>query len=217
MTATLENKIEGILFAAGRSVTLRELMKLTGADKGELKDALDSLIQQFEENQRGTTILRQGRQIQMVTSPDVSPVVQHLFEEEFTGKLSRAALETLSIVAYRGPIPKPEVDQIRGVNSAIMLRTLMIRGLVERRQNPNDARSHVYEITPDYVRHLGVASLKDLPDYAELSTSAAVEAFLEAQKRQMEKEEAQGEQVESEAEKNTDQPESESTETEAKQ
>ena len=79
--------------------------------------------------------------------------------------LGKAALETLTIILYRAPVSKGELDYIRGVNSSFILRNLLVRGLVERSINPNDKRSFVYRPTFDLLSHLGIAKIEDLPEY----------------------------------------------------
>src|SRR3989338_3080090 len=110
----------------------------------------------------------------MVTSAENSQLVQDYIKEETTGELSRAALETLTIIAYRGPVSRAELEQIRGVNCAIILRHLLIRGLVEADQDRKKMQL-VYNITFDFLKFLGLNQQSDLPDYAKLNSSESLE------------------------------------------
>ena len=79
--------------------------------------------------------------------------------------LGKAGSETLAVVLYRGPVSRADIDYIRGVNCAFILRNLQVRGLVQRISNPKNARSFLYEATPDLLKHLGVTEITSLPDY----------------------------------------------------
>ena len=81
-------------------------------------------------------------------------------------------METLAIVAYSGPVPRAEIDFIRGVNSSFTLRNLLISGLVEREINPKDRRTFIYKPSMDFLRFLGLGKLEDLPEYGEFRKSS---------------------------------------------
>jgi len=169
------------LFASGRALSIRQLAKLTGKKSGEVANELEQLASDYKEGQSGLSLLRKDQKAQLVSDPAQGKLVESFIKEEFTGALSRAALETLAIISYRGPIPKPEIDMIRGVNSAIMLRTLLVRGLVERKRSTKDARTYVYSLTFDFMRHLGVNKIEDLPKYEELRHNKVIEKFAQAE------------------------------------
>jgi segregation and condensation protein B len=99
------------------------------------------------------------------TSKDISSLIETLSKEELVKDLGKAGLETLSIILYQGPISRAEIDYIRGVNSNFILRNLLIRGLVERVENPNDQRSFLYKPTLELISYLGLSKITDLPDY----------------------------------------------------
>jgi segregation and condensation protein B len=102
------------------------------------------------------------------TSKELSPLIEKLTKDELTRDLGKAGLETLSIVLYQGPLARADIDYIRGVNSQFILRALLIRGLVERIDNPKDARSYLYKPTLDLLSHLGVSKIADLPEYEQV-------------------------------------------------
>lgn len=174
---SLRSQLEALLFAAGRPLNTRQLARLANAPQNAAEAAVKELISEYENNNRGLAIVMQDDKVQMVTNPKQGAVVEQFVKEEFTGPLSRAAMETLAIIAYRGPIPKPQIDAVRGVNSGIMLRTLLIRGLVERRRSKTDARTYEYSLSFDFLRHLGVGSVQDLPSFEELHNNQVMERF----------------------------------------
>jgi len=173
----LTAKIEAILFAAGRPLAMTQLAKLVGSTAEQTKPAVEALAKEYMATNRGFALMLQDNKVQLVSNPAQGKLVEAFIKEEFTGPLSRAALETLAIIAYRGPIAKPEIDTIRGVNSAVMLRTLLVRGLVERKKSRTDARGFEYSLSFEFMRHLGVTQLPELPQYEALHTNQVMERF----------------------------------------
>ena len=110
---------------------------------------------------------RAGQEVQMVTKPEYAEIVKQVVRDEVSGELTRPSLEALTILAYRGPLTRPELEQIRGVQSAIILRNLMLRGLVEETMDSRLGQP-TYAVTFDFIRHLGLKSLEELPDYEGL-------------------------------------------------
>ena len=114
------------------------------------------------------TLVQTDEDVMLGTAKELSPLIEQLTKEELTRDLGKAGLETLSIVLYQGPISRADIDYIRGVNSQFILRALLIRGLVERVDNPTDARSYLYKPTLDLLSHLGVSKIADLPEYEQV-------------------------------------------------
>jgi segregation and condensation protein B len=119
-----------------------------------------------------------GDMVSLATLPEASDMIDRMVKEEREKELGKAGLETLSIVLYHGPLTRSAVDHIRGVNSTFIIRNLLIRGLVEKVENPKDQRSFLYRPTLDLLRYLGVSRVEDLPSYEE--TRAELEGFLNA-------------------------------------
>lgn len=161
----LKHKIESILFVTGEPVSEKKLAKVLESPQDEVRQALEELRSDYQN--RGIVVLQKEDEWQFGTSPEHAGLIEHLVKSEFTEELSRAALETLTIVAYKGPLTRHDLDFIRGVNSSFMLRNLLLRGLIERVENPNDARSYLYKISFDFLKHLGITRVEDLPHYAE--------------------------------------------------
>ena len=165
---SVESIIESLLFVSGEPMSFKKLAKLTLINEGELKLAAGVLAKKYREEDSGLRILIKENKIQMVTAGENSEFVDKFLKADIEGELSRAASEVLSIVAYRGPIARAEIEEIRGVNCSFTLRHLMIRGLIERINKPDDARAYLYKISFDFLKTLGVERVEDLPRYEEL-------------------------------------------------
>lgn len=161
----MKSLIESLLYVAGRSLSFKDLSKLTNQKTDEIETAIKELIDEYNLKDGGIKIIQNGNQVQMVTCPKNAKIVQNFLEEELSGELTPASIETLSIIAYRQPVSRETIEQIRGVNCAIILRNLLIRGLVEEEKRGERA---LYRVSLDFVRHLGVADVQELPNYDKL-------------------------------------------------
>ena len=159
----LDNHIESLLFLKGEPMTAKQLAKVLGASEKDVKDAVDFLGQKLSD--RGIRMIKKDDSYSLATSPESSEFAKTLIEEEFNSELSKASLEVLSIIAYKGPISRSEVDYIRGVNSAFTVRNLMVRGLAERVVNPKDSRSFLYKPSLQLLQYLGIGDIKELPEF----------------------------------------------------
>lgn len=99
---------------------------------------------------------------------DTSALIEKLRKDELVRDLGKAGLETLSIIIYKGPIARAEIDYIRGVQSTFIIRNLMIRGLIEKIPNPKDQRSFLYRPTFDLLSFLGVKSIEEMPEFLKV-------------------------------------------------
>lgn len=163
-----ESILESLLFISGEPVSFRKLAKIIPQKENELKSSAESLAKKYTERSGGLRILIKDDKIQMVTAGESSEFVNNFLKADIEGELSRAALEVLSIIAYRGPISRSEIENIRGVNCSFTLRHLLIRGLAERINNPKDARAYLYRVSFDFLKNLGVEKVEDLPKFKEL-------------------------------------------------
>jgi len=155
--------IESILFISGEPMTFQKLSKLTGKKVPEIENIIFELS--LDCKKRGIRIVREKDRVQFVSAPENSEYVEKFIKSELREDLSKASLETLAIVAYRGPVTRVGIDWIRGVNSSFILRNLMVRGLLERISNPKDSRSYLYKISLDFLKSLGLEKIEDLPSY----------------------------------------------------
>lgn len=171
MTPDLPKKLTAVLFAGARPFSTRRLAELCDATPKEVEEALKELETNLEETP--LMLQRADQDVQLVTRSEYADIVKQVVRDEIAGELTRPSLEALTILAYRGPLTRPELEQIRGVQSALILRNLMLRGLVEEHE---DARlgQPTYAVTFDFIQHLGLKTIEDLPDYDALRGHANV-------------------------------------------
>ncbi|MFQ5436701.1 MAG: SMC-Scp complex subunit ScpB [Anaerolineae bacterium] len=154
--------LESILFVASGPVNTGRLAKALEITPAAVARLLDALEQDCR--QRGIRLQWSGNAVQLTTHPAASSVVERFLGLEVTTRLSPAALEVLAIIAYMQPITRPQVDEIRGVNSDTSLRTLLATGLIEevgRKETPG--RPILYATTPEFLQHFGLSTLELLP------------------------------------------------------
>ena len=171
----LSAKLEAILFWKAEPVSFKKLAQLLSVTETDIKAGLAELETALKNRGSGLTLVQTDTEVMLGTAKEFSPLIEQLTKEELSRDLGKAGLETLSIVLYQGPISRADIDYIRGVNSQFILRNLLIRGLVERIDNPKDARSFLYKTTLDLLAHLGVSKIEELPEYEKVR--ADIEAF----------------------------------------
>ncbi len=161
----LKSIIETILFVCAEPTDIKTLVKHTKHSEEEVRTALAQLA--GEHNERGFVLLEKDGSWQFASNPANALYIDELVKSEFTQELSRSSLETLAIIAYKGPISRIEVEYLRGVNSSFTVRNLLMRGLIERIENPKDTRSYLYRATFDFLKHFGLTSMEQLPRFEE--------------------------------------------------
>ena len=166
---TLESKIEAILFWKGEPLSRKKLAEILNVNQTEINEGLEKLKGNLEN--RGIVLLEKDNEITLGTNPEVSKLIENLQKEELNKDLSKASLETLSIILYKDGVSRAVVDYIRGVNSSFTLRLLSVRGLVEKTPDPEDNRRYIYKPSFELLSFLGIKSKEELPDYAEVSKS----------------------------------------------
>jgi len=157
--------IEGILFASGAPQRIAKIAKVIGKDIIETKNLLIQLKKQYQDKDRGLDLVFLEDKVQLVSSPEISFYIEKFLEKDFSEELSFPLLETLAILAYKGPMSRHQIEEIRGVNSVYALRALCLRGLVEREPHPDIPRAYLYKVSFEFLKHLGLSSLKELPEY----------------------------------------------------
>lgn len=177
----LKSKIESLLFISAKPMTIKQLADLIKAKPEEVKAAGEELAQKCKEEKRGVQIIKDGQKFQMVSSSENAKIVQEFIQDETTGELSRPSLETLTIIAYRGPVAKLDLDRIRGVNCSLILRNLLLRGLIEAKED-TQKRETYYSVSFDFIRFIGLNDIKELPDYEHLSKHDSIDRILAADK-----------------------------------
>src|SRR5512135_747027 len=181
---SVKSEIESLLFVSSRPLSVKRLADVTGHSKDEIKKALEALTAELDARQdSGFIVMRSGDEVQLATSPDHAEMVKDFLKDESFGELTRPALETLTIVGYRGPLTKAELEQIRGVNCSLILRNLMIRGLVETEGGKADdpTAPALYRATFDFLRYLGIRQTSELPEYEHLRSDENLQKLLESQ------------------------------------
>ncbi len=174
MNNNLENKIEAILFFKGEPVSFKKLEDILKVSEGEIKDAVFNLKNNLQN--RGIVLMENDSEITLGTAPEQAELIEHLQKEELNKELSKASLETLSIVLYKNGASRAEIDYIRGVNSSFTLRALSVRGLVEKTIDPSDSRRYIYKPSFELLSFMGVSSVEELPDWGILNSSVETAA-----------------------------------------
>lgn len=170
---SLEARIEALLFVASSPISVGQLAEVLSVPGKEVESGLQQLNQSLQSG-RGLRLQRHEGGYQLTSAPELAEEIEKFLGLEATTRLSRAALETLAIVAYRQPITRPGVDAIRGVNSDGVIKSLLSKGLIQevgRTEGPG--RPILYGSTQDFLQHFGLNSLDDLPPFELLEQEGA--------------------------------------------
>lgn len=177
---TLKSKIESLLFVAGKPLTAKKIAELIDSREEEVSKAMVELIREYDERQGGLKIFSTGRSFQLGTAGENAGVIETFVKEEFSSDLTRPQLETLTVIAYRGPLSKGELEIIRGVSCGLILRNLAIRGLIDEEYD-TQRKEIKYRVSMDFLRHLGVTSVNHLLDYEKLHAHEILQTLLSQQ------------------------------------
>ncbi len=178
-TKKIASIIESLLFVSGDPIAIARLSDILEISEAEVGKAVDVLEASYREENRGLTLIGKDGSLLLATRPDHAPFVERFVKSEREGTLSKPALETLSIICYRGPIGRADIEAIRGVNSSVILRNLLLRGLIDRRGNPDDARGYLYSTSFALLEALGISSASELPEYEALSKDGRLSDIFE--------------------------------------
>ncbi|WP_150283966.1 SMC-Scp complex subunit ScpB [Rummeliibacillus sp. TYF-LIM-RU47] len=166
----LMSKIESLLFVIGEDgLTIKQLSILLEADEGEIKLALEQMMKDYEEqDNRGIKLKELAGTFQLITKPQHAELIQKLVENPPSQSLSQASLEVLAIVAYKQPITRVEIDDLRGVKSERALHTLNARGLIhEVGRAEGTGRAILYGTSKEFLNYFGLNDLSELPTLPE--------------------------------------------------
>ena len=172
MPNKLKSQILSVLFVSSKPVSIKELAGVLEVSEENLKTAVAELVS--ENLHSGIIVLAHDNKLQLSSNPDNSAVVKKFLSLELREKLTDAALETLAIILYKQPVSKAEIENIRGVNSQYTLRHLLIRGLIEKVASPTDKRMQLYKTTLEFMQHLGIKDIHELPDFEELTKNISL-------------------------------------------
>lgn len=181
----LENKIEAILFYKGEPVSKKKLADLLKVSIEEVESGLVKVREMF--SGRGIVLLEKENEVSLGTAPELGAMFEEIQKDELQKDLSKATLETLSIVLYKNGATRAEIDYIRGVNSSFTLRALSVRGLVEKTLDPKDSRKYIYKPTFELLSYMGVTKVEELPDYIEVNkgVEAGAQELIDLNKKEM--------------------------------
>lgn len=167
---SLKGRIEAILFVAGEAVRVEDLAKALNITLPELETALAELRDEYDFAQRGFCLKRFGHQVQLATRALYSADVVRLLQPVQQQSLSQAVMETLAVVAYRQPVTKAEVEQIRGVKCDYSIHSLVTKNLItEVGRKDTLGRPILYGTTEEFLSHFGIEALEDLPPMPDIN------------------------------------------------
>lgn len=164
--------LEGLLFIAGdEGIDLETIKNILEINDEELNGLIEKLISNYSSSERGLNIEKFGKKIKLTTKAEHKEYYERLVNEEANSLLSNAALETLAIIAYNGPVTRVEIDEIRGINSSHLVRKLLLKNLIKdvgRSDKPG--RPILYNVTENFLDYFGLKSIEDLPKIEEIKS-----------------------------------------------
>ena len=160
----LKGRIEAILFVAGEAVTVKELARALQTEEKAVKAELNAIRDEYDYDQRGFLLKRFGDKVQLATRPLYAQDVLRLLQPVQQQSLSQAAMETLAVVAYKQPVTRAEVEQVRGVKCDYSLQSLINKGLIkETGRKDTIGRPILFGTTDEFLSHFGLEGLEYLP------------------------------------------------------
>jgi len=176
----LEQQIEAVLFWKQEPMTTRAIATFLGIPHNEdITNALQAIKIRYETDESGIVLIQSEQEYMLAVHESLSEKIQAEDKEDKTRDLSKAALETLSLIIYRGPITRSEIDYVRGVNSQFIVRNLLIRGLIEKTNKKGNDTIYVYTPSVELLRLLGISNKESVADYKKVNED--ITAFMEQQ------------------------------------
>ena len=157
--------LEALLFIHGEPLAVKKIEKILGLPSGDGASLIQEFDARLKEAARGLTLLSDGEKVQLATKPQFHSIIEDFVKEELREDLTPASLETLAIIAYFGPISRSRIEYQRGVNSAFILRSLLLRGLIDRFPDPKSPQSFLYAPSLDLVKYMGLGKKEELPEF----------------------------------------------------
>lgn len=154
----------------GEPLALKKIQAILGVKVDELDALISEFGKKLNSPERGMTLLFDKERVQLVTKPQFHKILENFVKEELSEDLTSASLEALALIAYFGPISRNRLEYLRGVNSIFILRSLLLRGLIERFPDPDRPAAFLYRPTFDLLKHLGLKSREDLPNYEKFQS-----------------------------------------------
>lgn len=165
--------LEALLFIYGEPIEIKKAAITLEVKPQEIEGAARALSQSLSERGSGLAVIFHDNKIQLVTKPDFAGLLEKVVKSELNEALTPAGLETLSIIAYSAPVSRAEIDYIRGVNSTFILRNLLLRGLIDRENDPRRANAYLYKPSFEFLKYIGVSRVEDLPEFEKFSKLTA--------------------------------------------
>ncbi len=153
---------------ASKSLNAKDIAGAIGAEEKEVESVLRKITEDFNRKDSGITVILSGDKYRMASNPKNADGLSKFLKYEIKDELTKAQLESLTVIAYRGPITKPELEQIRGVNCAVILRNLLVRGLIYEQDDPEKTLP-VYQLSSEAMAQLGIGSADELPEFDKFS------------------------------------------------
>lgn len=169
-TEQLEGIIESLLFTSGDPIAIHELAQIIGTDEKNIRNSIVKMNLDYDKSNRGIFIAEFNNKVQLATKPEYAEYIRRLIKPGGKQNLSQASLETLAIVAYKQPVTRADIDEIRGVRSDRAVATLIDRDLIKesgRLEAPG--RPILYETTENFLKYFGFKSIKELPELVEFN------------------------------------------------
>ena len=174
---SLKAQLESLLFISPKALSLKELASLTKVKSGEVEAALQELSQSYQAQVSGFQLISNNSSYQLTTSAENSALIQDFLKDETSGELTQPSLEALTVIAYRGPVSKLELERVRGVNCSLIIRNLLLRGLIEENFDKQKNENY-YSVSLEFIRFLGLRQVSELPDYDRLHQEPTLAAVM---------------------------------------
>jgi segregation and condensation protein B len=166
----IKTVIESILFVAGDAVAVRDISNALEINEEELNKIIDEMVWDKQRQNQGILIVKVGDSVQMCSNPLYTSYIDKVLQPVKKTKLSQSLLETLAIIAYRQPVTRVEVEQVRGVKCNYSVAALIESGLIERAGRKKTlGNPMMYTTSEEFLRHFGISSLDELPPLKQLS------------------------------------------------
>ncbi len=162
--------LEGLLFAAGdEGLSVKQLTSVLEIDEATVLSIIEDLKEEYQKKERGIELVEVAGAYQLTTKKEHAPYLKRLMETPMNQSLSQAALETLAIIAYKQPITRIEIEEIRGVKSERPIRTLSAKGLIKEVGREEGAgRAILYGTTKEFLEYFGLKTIEELPSLTEI-------------------------------------------------
>jgi len=162
--------LEGLLFAAGdEGLSVKQLTSVLEIDEARVLSIIEDLKEEYQKKERGLDLVEVAGVYQLTTKKEHAPYLKRLMETPMNQSLSQAALETLAIIAYKQPITRIEIEEIRGVKSERPIRTLSAKGLIQEVGREEGAgRAILYGTTKEFLEYFGLKTIEELPSLTEI-------------------------------------------------